>query len=76
MYIGGYGGLRESDSLIDTVVISGDDVCCSVKFGALVGLLVFIVMWFELLMTSAICCPLWGHQYTSAREWSVCSHLR
>ena len=36
----------------DTVVISGDDVCCSVVFA-------FSVMWSELLMTSAISCPLW-----------------
>ena len=34
----------------------GDDVCCSVVFGTLVG--VFSVMWSELLMTSAISCPL------------------
>ena len=37
-------------------MISGDDVCCSVAFGPLVG--VFIVMWSELLMTSAISCPM------------------
>ena len=40
------------------VVISGDDVCCSVVFGTLVG--VFSVMWYELLMTFAISCPLWS----------------
>ena len=45
----------------------GDDVCCSVVFGTLVGVFVFSVMWSELLMTSAISC----HQCTSAREWSV-----
>ena len=48
--------------MLDTVVMSGDDVCCSVVFGTLVG--VFSVMWSELLMTSAISCP----QCTSARE--------
>ena len=32
---------------LDTVVISGDDVCCSVVLGTLVG--VFSVMWSELL---------------------------
>ena len=42
----------------DTVVMSGDDVCCSVVFGTLVGVFVFSVMWSELLMTSAISCPL------------------
>ena len=56
--------------MLDTVVISGDDVCCSVVFGTLVG--VFSVMWSELLMISAIS----GHQCTRARDWSVCSHLR
>ena len=30
-------------------------------FGTLVG--VFSVMWFELLMTFAICCPLWSSVY-------------
>ena len=30
---------------LDTVVISGEDVCCSVAFGTLVG--VFSVMWSE-----------------------------
>ena len=38
----------------------GDDVCCSVVFGTLVGVFVFSVMWSELLMTSAISCPLWS----------------
>ena len=36
----------------DTVEISGEDVCCNMVFGTLVG--VFNVMWSELLMTSAI----------------------
>ena len=40
--------------MLDTVVISGDDVCCSVMFGILVGVSVFSVMWSELLMTSTI----------------------
>ena len=55
-------------SVVDTVVRSGDDVCCSAVFGSLVGVVVFSVMWSELLMTSAICC---GHQCTSAKEYSV-----
>ena len=29
-------------SVLDTVVISGDDVCCSVVFGSLVGVFVHI----------------------------------
>ena len=47
--------------MLDTVVMSGDDVCCSVVFGTLVG--VFGVMWSELLMTSAISCALWSSVY-------------
>ena len=44
-------------------MISGEDVCCSVAFGTLVGAFVFSVMWIELLMTPAICCPLWSSVY-------------
>ena len=39
--------------MLDTVVISGDDVFSWV-FGTLVGVFVFSVMWPVLLMTSAI----------------------
>ena len=46
-------------SVLNTVVISGEDVCCNVAFGTLVGVSVFSVIWFDLLMTSAISCPLW-----------------
>ena len=50
--------------MLDTVVISGDDdVWCSVVFGTLFGVFVFSVMWSELLMTSAISCPLWSSVY-------------
>ena len=49
--------------MLDTVVISDKDVGCSVVFGTLVGVFVFSVMWSELLMTSAICCPLWPSVY-------------
>ena len=34
-------------SMLDTVVISGDDVCCNVVFATLVGVFVFSVMWSE-----------------------------
>ena len=54
--------------MLDTVVISGDDVCCSVVFGTLVGVFVFSVMWSELLMTSVISCPLWSSVYECQRE--------
>ena len=46
--------------MLDTVVISGDDVCCSVVFGTLVWVFVFSVVWSELLMTSC------------GSPWSVC----
>ena len=46
-------------------VISGDDVCCSVVLGPLVG--VFSVMWSELLVTSAISCPQWSSVYEYQR---------
>ena len=52
--------------MLDTVVMSGDDdVCCSAVYGTLVG--VFSVMWSELLMTSAISCPLWSSVYECQR---------
>ena len=44
--------------MLDTVVISGENVCCSVVFG---------VMWSELLMTSAISCLLWSSLYERQR---------
>ena len=53
--------------MLDTVVMSGDDVCCSVVFSTLVGVFVFSVMWSELLMTSAISCPLWSSVYECQR---------
>ena len=43
--------------MLDPVVISGYDVCCSV--GGLHSGGVFSVMWSKLLMTS-ISCPLWS----------------
>ena len=55
--------------MLDTVVMSGDDVCCSVVFDTLVGVFVFSVMWSELLMTSAISCPLWSSVYKCHRVW-------
>ena len=53
--------------MLDTVVISGDDVCCSVVFGTLVGVFVFSVMWSELVVCSVVCpCQL------SYRTWMCC----
>ena len=53
--------------MLHIVVISGDDVCCSVVFSTLVGVFVFSVMWSELLMASAISCPLWSSVYECQR---------
>ena len=49
--------------MLDTVLISGEDVCCSMVFVTLVGVFVFSVMGSELLMTSDISCPLWSSVY-------------
>ena len=53
--------------MLDTVVISGDDVCCSVVFATLVGVFVFSVMWSELLMTYVNSCHLWSSMYECQR---------
>ena len=63
--------------MLDIVVMSGNDVRCSVVFGTLVGVFVFSVMWSELLMTSAISCPLWSSVYECQRvECAFTSLLR
>ena len=53
--------------MLDTVVISGEDACCSVVFGTLVGVFVFSVMWSEFLMIIAISCPLSSSVYECQR---------
>ena len=53
--------------MLDTVVISGDDVCCSEVLDTLVGVFVISVMWSELLMTSAISCTLSSSVYECQR---------
>ena len=59
------------------MVMSGDNVCCSVVFGTLVGVFVFRVMWSELLMTSAISCPRWSSVYECQRvEFAFTSPVR
>jgi len=45
-------------NVFDTEVMSGEDVCCSAVFGTLVGVSVLSIMWSELLMMSAMICPL------------------
>ena len=54
--------------MLDTVVISVDDVCCNVVFGTVFGVFGFSVMWSELLMTFTISCPLWSSVYECTRE--------
>ena len=59
------------------MVITGDDVCCSVVFVTLVGVVVFSGMWSELLMTSAISCPLCSSVYECQRvECAFTSQVR
>ena len=53
--------------MLDTVVISGEYVCCSVVCSTLVGVFMFSVVWSELLMTSAISCPLWSSVFECQR---------
>ena len=57
--------------MLDTLVISGDDVCCSVVLSTLVGM--FSVMWSQLLMT----CYLLFSVVISVRvpESGVCVHI-
>ena len=63
--------------MLDTVVISGEDVCCSVMFSTLVDVSVFSIMWSELLMTSTISCPLWSSVYECQRvEFAFTSPVR
>ena len=63
--------------MLDTVVTYGDEVCCSVVFDTLVGVYVFRVLWSELLMTSAINCPLWSSIYECQRvECAFTSPMR
>ena len=64
-------------SVLDTVVIPGDYVCCSVVFGTLVGVFVCSVLWSELRMTSAISFPLWSSVYECQNvEYAFTSPVR
>ena len=60
--------------MLDTVVLSGEDVCCNVVFGTLVGVFVCSFMWSKLLMIYAISCP---SMVISVRvpESGVCVHI-
>ena len=57
-------------SVLETVVISGEDGCCSVVFDTLVVVYVLGVLWSELLMSFVIICPLWSSmcEYQSSSE--------
>ena len=59
--------------MLDTVVISGEDVCRIVVLDTLIGVSVLSVIWSELLMTSAISCPLWSSVYEC--QSGVCVHI-
>ena len=43
--------------MFDTVVISGEDDCCSVVFGTLVGVFVFNSVWSDMLMIISVRVP-------------------
>ena len=51
--------------MLDTVVIFGEDVCCSVVFGTLVAVSVFSVIWYR--VADGICYPLWSPGESSVR---------
>ena len=53
--------------MLETVVISSDDVCCSVVFRSLVCVFVFSVKWFKLIMTYTISCRMWSSVYECQR---------
>ena len=53
--------------MLDTVVISGDDVCCSLVLDTLVGVFVFSVMWSDLQIIYTISCPLCSTVYDCQR---------
>ena len=59
--------------MLNTMVIPGEDVCCSVASGTLAGVFVFCLMWSELLMTSAISCPLWSSVYECHKVECACT---
>ena len=55
------------------MVIYGKDNCCNAGFGTLVGVSVFSVIWFELLITYDISCAPWSSVYEC--QTGVCVHI-
>ena len=53
--------------MVQCVRHRGEYVCCSVVFDTVVGVFVFSVMWFKLMMASAISCALWSSMYECQR---------
>ena len=41
--------------MLDTVVISGDDICCGMVLGTLVGVFVFSGMWYVVRVSDDMC---------------------
>ena len=62
--------------MLDTVVMSGDDVCCNVVFGTLVGVFVFSVMCYVVRVADDICYKL-SSVVISVRvpDSGVCVHI-
>ena len=56
--------------MLDTVVISGDDVCCSVVLGTLVGVFVFVLIPFMV-----TCSMMRFLNFTAVSLCCVCGHV-
>ena len=61
-------------SVLDAVVISGEDVCCSVVLGTLVGVSVCNVIWSDFLMISVTSCLLLSAVYDTYHLFN-CTHI-
>ena len=58
--------------MLDTVLISGEDVCCSVVFGTLVGVLVFSVMWSSVYECHKVECAFTSPDRTECGMFVMC----
>ena len=59
-------------SMLDTVVLFGEYVCCSVVFGTLDGVSVFRVMWSECGMFVICCMQCCMSMSTDCSAWMCC----